>query len=155
MNGRGVLFPRRGTLAISWQIPKKAGKVCCGFAGRGEEMRGTRGPACVKDTCTHTGILFHRLACTSTYPQALPPGTQTYRHVRGNIYGVCTYLRVLTCTHMHNCFTHMPPANAHTYGLTWAFVPSSHVLDTFIDPNPHSHMTGTLVDTNVCSYAHV
>ena len=44
----------------------------------------------------------------------------------------------------------MPPANAHTHGLTWAFVPNLHVLDTFIGLNPHSHVTGTLVDT----YAH-
>ena len=135
--------PQEGRQSLLWVCGK----------GRGDE--GTRGPACVKDTCTHTGTLFHRLVCTSTYPQALPPGTQTYRRVSGNMYGVCAYLHVLSCTHMHNCFTHMPPANAHTQGLTWAFVPSSYVLDTFIDPNPHSHMTGTLVDTNVCSYAHV
>lgn len=130
--------------------PQESRQSLLWVCGKGRGDGGTRGPAYVKDTCTHTGTLFHRLVCTITYPQALPPGTQTYRHVRGNMYG-CAH----TCTHMHNCFTHMLPANAHTHGLTWAFVPSLHVLDTFIDLNPHSHMTGTLVDTNVCSYAHV
>ena len=37
--GRSVVSQERDP-AISWQIPKRAGKVCCGFAGREEEMGG-------------------------------------------------------------------------------------------------------------------
>lgn len=113
MSGRGVLFPRRGTPAISWQIPKKAGKVCCEFAGREEEMGVEGPPVCVKDMCTHTGTLFHRLACTSTYPQALPPGTQTYRHV-GEICMGCAH----TCRYSHAQLLHSHATSKCTH--SWA-----------------------------------
>lgn len=134
MSGEGALFPGRGTLVISWQIPKGGGQRLLWVRRKGEEVGG-RGTLIVQRTRTHTQAHLltgrHALARTHLHPHL--------EHSPADVSGgnMCR-ARTLACT--CDSFMHVPPTTAHTHGLTRAFVPSLHFLGTFIDINPHSHI---------------
>lgn len=71
MSGEGALFPGRGTLVISWQIPKGGGQRLLWVRRKGEEVGG-RGTLIVQRTRTHTQAHLltgrHALARTHLHP---------------------------------------------------------------------------------------
>lgn len=113
MSGEGALFPGRGTLAISWQIPKGGGQRLLWVRRKGGGGGRTRDPDCAKDTYTHTGTPSHRPACTSTYTHSPPPGTQSCRHV-----GEICVEHAHTCMHTRQLHAHATNNCTHS----WAHV---------------------------------
>ena len=75
MSRGGVLFPGRGTPAISWQILKGGGPRQLQAPGQGGGDGPTGVPACAKDMRTHIDMPSHRPACTCMYTHAPSPGT--------------------------------------------------------------------------------
>lgn len=138
MSRGGVLFPGRGTPAISWQIPKGGEQRLLWAQGKEGGDGAGMGPRVCKG---HVHTQAH-LSEAGMYTHANLPQTQSQRHVA----------HTLAHAHTHARLHARAGRQVHKRMGSQTSAPNFSITGTLIYVNPHS-LIGAFPSTNVCPYA--